>query len=295
MFIRLKNQSAARSVNTDCQQSYIIHLMVSLPLLVDMALISCLERAFLTSQLWKLIVWNFWAVWGKSKTQSWQTAYLNSKTSCQYYTTTYRRFCQQCRGRRRSRSRSLSSSRWSVPPWCRCTRSCRTSQNARGCGTPPCPPWCLRRRSSSPSDGRRAYSSPAGQSGLMSAHTKLLTCRASGWRPEPVVYLSGHGPLGFDHSTVHFMRPRFHCLVHFAHGRVCDKAEASGALAAGFPHHLQTTQWHTVVLKGPLTWPEACLQSTVVYYGLRPSWLRLRWRNTYHAVGQRPPLFKMGP
>lgn len=54
----INGQSASHSTNNDILN---ITLIMCLPLLVDMALISCFESAFLTSQLWKLIVWNFWA------------------------------------------------------------------------------------------------------------------------------------------------------------------------------------------------------------------------------------------
>lgn len=54
------------------------------------------------------------------------------------------------------------------------------------------------------------------------------------------VYLSGHGPLGFNNTAIDFMRPCCHGIIDLPYRRVCHKAKPSGSLAVGVPHHLDT-------------------------------------------------------
>lgn len=39
--------------------------------------------------------------------------------------------------------------------------------------------------------------------------------------------LSGHGPLGFNNSAIHFMRPRLHGIIDFNHRGVSYEAKPS--------------------------------------------------------------------
>lgn len=58
---------------------------------------------------------------------------------------------------------------------------------------------------------------------LDTADKDLLHCQMGA---RFVGVLSGDGPLGFNDSSVHFMRPCFHGVVYLCHRRVCYKAEA---------------------------------------------------------------------
>jgi len=62
--------------------------------------------------------------------------------------------------------------------------------------------------------------------------------RAAGEGPAPAPYLSGHGPLWFNDSAVHFVRPGVHGGVNLFHRGVRDEAEASRAFGVRVPHHL---------------------------------------------------------
>lgn len=86
---------------------------------------------------------------------------LYSKSQPSYFLTiTYQQFYQQCHGHQRKQNKILSSSQWSVPPWCQCIRFFHTSQNTPECGTPQCPLWFHQQRSSLQSDGHLVYWSP---------------------------------------------------------------------------------------------------------------------------------------
>lgn len=86
--------------------------------------------------------------------------FTNSLANSEIWMSPYQQFCLQYHGHQKWQSRILSSSLWSVPPWCQCIRSFHISQNTRECGTPQYLPWCHQQRSSSLSDGRLVYWSP---------------------------------------------------------------------------------------------------------------------------------------
>lgn len=62
------------------------------------------------------------------------------------------------------------------------------------------------------------------------------------------VYLSGHSPLGFNNSAIHFMRPCFHGIIDFSSRGIRYKAKPSGSFAVGVPHHLETTTWYILLM-----------------------------------------------